>query len=408
MKKVKILFMGTVGLLVLLESCRPIADPLISPGPTPEASLRVAAVPSGGLSVWVPSFVVAGQPASFSGTVTNADITKVSATLDGFAVAQDIPVVGGSYTFSVTLNTPGLARRMQVVGNSASNTALGSAGATVEVKAAGSVPGPVLISGLSSVKIGQTIQLAGTTGSGIATISATIDGYTIGAATNLQPVNGQFTFGLTLLNAGIARKLVVIARSASGVKVGETLKYIDAVAAVVANVPYFWQMNNQAGPGSGTCAVTSFAMVLRYFTGGTDVTPDNMIRKWGGDYRVFQAVSGIENYFNREAVSRNSPWRDQASYTATPAQLRAQLDKGIPAIVHGYFTNSGHVMVVLGYDADYYYCNDPYGKWGEVYKGSSSYIIRATGGIGVRYRRAPFERAIGSGGDAWIHFFSKN
>ena len=36
---------------------------------------------------------------------------------------------------------------------------------------------------------------------------------------------------------------------------------------------------------------------------------------------------------------------------------------GRPVIIHGYFTASGHIIVIRGYDASGFIVNDPYGEF---------------------------------------------
>ncbi len=73
------------------------------------------------------------------------------------------------------------------------------------------------------------------------------------------------------------------------------------------------------------------------------------------------------------------------------AGLKSDHDRGHPVIVHDYFTRSGHVVVVLGYDEEGYYVHDPAGAWSQVFKGCYS-----SGGSGraTFYRRSAFEAAI--------------
>ena len=73
------------------------------------------------------------------------------------------------------------------------------------------------------------------------------------------------------------------------------------------------------------------------------------------------------------------------------AGLKSELDRGHPVIIHGYFTRSGHVVVVLGYDDNGYYVNDPAGARSQVFKGGYS-----SGGSGrnTYYRRGAFEAAV--------------
>jgi hypothetical protein len=78
---------------------------------------------------------------------------------------------------------------------------------------------------------------------------------------------------------------------------------------------------------------------------------------------------------------------------------------GKPYVVHGYFTPPGHIMVVLGFDGTYYYCNDPAGKWNQLYAGSGYSGVNTTEGIGIKYRKDAFEQAISPDGKVWVHDF---
>jgi uncharacterized protein YvpB len=43
--------------------------------------------------------------------------------------------------------------------------------------------------------------------------------------------------------------------------------------------------------------------------------------------------------------------------------IRRSIAQGRPCIVHGYFTDFGHIIVVRGYDERGFYVNDPFGEW---------------------------------------------
>ena len=51
------------------------------------------------------------------------------------------------------------------------------------------------------------------------------------------------------------------------------------------------------------------------------------------------------------------------------AGLKSELHRGHPVIIHGCFTRSRHVVVVLGYDDNSYDVNNLAGAWSQVFKG---------------------------------------
>ncbi|MFN3328769.1 MAG: C39 family peptidase, partial [Fervidobacterium pennivorans] len=171
-------------------------------------------------------------------------------------------------------------------------------------------------------------------------------------------------------------------------------------------VPYYNQYENYAYPGS-TCNLTSVAMMLDYFgitkpginTGGWSRTPDYLISRFGGP--IYDA-SGLDWAFNTIAKEKGSSVR---MYTklGTVSDMRAELAKGRPIIVQGWYTRSGHVLVVISFDGTYYICNDPAGTWNQYKYGG--YVNRM--GKYVKYYKSYFEEASIDDGDGLIlfHYF---
>jgi uncharacterized protein YvpB len=165
-------------------------------------------------------------------------------------------------------------------------------------------------------------------------------------------------------------------------------------------VPYFYQYDNGLYPGA-SCQNTSIAMVLAYL--GWSGKPDDITREFGKNYA--QSPAGLADVFNRY-VSRSSLGMNiEPTTTGSLSGLRAALDRGHPAIIHGYFTRSGHVVVVLGYDDQGYYVHDPAGMWSQTFMGGYS---GGGSGYGVYYRKSAFESAVAtSNGSAplalWYH-----
>ncbi|RHW76489.1 C39 family peptidase [Colwellia sp. RSH04] len=174
---------------------------------------------------------------------------------------------------------------------------------------------------------------------------------------------------------------------------------------VAESVPYYFQLNNYYDP-YGTCSVTSLAMVtdLHNFTNPsvTGNTPDYLYEELGG---VLQTVPSLANGYNTMAIRAGSSKRADSKTNGTFAELQQALADGKVAIVHGWFTNPGHIMVVTGYDGAHYTVNDPFGRWNEQKWGSYNSSVS---GEGQKYSKAAFEYAIndnGQGNDLWLHIF---
>ncbi len=196
---------------------------------------------------------------------------------------------------------------------------------------------------------------------------------------------------------------------------GISLKMYANEAFQIADVPFYDQKQNKE-QGWRACNITSIAMMLDYF----DIspkdkvatrTPDYLFKKFGIKQDPFE----LQAIFNMVARDAGSTIRDVFYEHGTIAQLRELASKGTPTIIHGWFTDSGHILVVTGFDGENYIVNDPYGKWlGEKWQKSSVAYDSSVSGQGLRYEAKDFELAIndnGKGNDLWLHTFiniSKN
>ncbi|MDY6807029.1 MAG: C39 family peptidase [Cyanobacteriota bacterium] len=193
-------------------------------------------------------------------------------------------------------------------------------------------------------------------------------------------------------------------------------------AKVDLDVPYHSQLNNKIKP-SGACNVTSVAMILKYY-GIDSRTPadiandvqleDVLMQKtleWDSYYGYY---GGIKTRHKPEFLIRLlREWGDkygggnlQNSYFkefASEEDIKQHLAKGNPVIIHGWFTSSGHIIVVKGYDDNkgVWICNDPNGKW-LGYKGE--YADTSVTGGSVRYSYANVRDVCHIGGGIWCHF----
>ena len=161
------------------------------------------------------------------------------------------------------------------------------------------------------------------------------------------------------------------------------------------NIPYYNQYDNKHYPYS-TCQNTSIAMVLSHFQ--NDIYPDDIFSRWGKD--MAQSPSGLNYIYNHYATTSSIN-----TYTnASPEDLVNALSKGYIAIVHGYFTTYGHVLVVRSFDGQSYHVNDPAGKWKECFKCGYDGSYNGV----TRYPKQAFENALFTSDGysylpGWIH-----
>ena len=164
----------------------------------------------------------------------------------------------------------------------------------------------------------------------------------------------------------------------------------------IPEIPYYNQYDNRNYPYA-TCQNTSIAMVLSHFQ--YNIHPDEIFSRWGKD--MAQSPSGLNHVYNTYASSSTL----NTFTNASPEDLIAALGQGYIAIVHGYFTAYGHVLVVRGYDSQYYYVNDPAGKWDGCFR--CGYTSGNYNGV-TKYAKKAFENAVfTSNGSSylpgWIH-----
>ncbi len=249
------------------------------------------------------------------------------------------------------------------------------------------------------VYTGTPIVFSGTT-SNVTSLKFFLDGYPLGTAT---PSNGSYSFTATVNTAGIARVLRVEGYYGS-ILVKARNQTIDvrsstpvSTSPIIQGVPYYFQLNNTLYPYQ-SCQNTSIAMVLGYYGAGT--SPDNITGRHGKN--AAQTVPGLQSVFNYEAQRAGLSVRITGTQSGTLSQMEALLDQGKPVIAHGYTTSFGHVLVFIGYDANYYYAHDPYGVWdGVAY--SSGYSGGSTSGKAIRYSKSSVRSAFSPDGWLWMH-----
>ncbi|NEP46497.1 MAG: hypothetical protein F6K35_47805 [Okeania sp. SIO2H7] len=128
------------------------------------------------------------------------------------------------------------------------------------------------------------------------------------------------------------------------------------------DVPYRNQLNNEYQPLS-TCNVTSVAMCLKYRgivgDGSKPQLEDQIFQRAqniGADIHSPEGIKRIVESYDRI---------DVLNIEGTLADVRKSIDKDAPVIIHGFFTDPGHIIVITGYsfEDEEVFVRDPYGEW---------------------------------------------
>jgi uncharacterized protein YvpB len=167
--------------------------------------------------------------------------------------------------------------------------------------------------------------------------------------------------------------------------------------SVKLDVPYKSQLDNQENP-TGSCNVTSLAMCLEFL---------GAVRK----RKDCQFEDELYRYAESQDLDRHSPHdlasiveaygcRDEFRTDATVAQVKASLCAGKPVVVHGYFTTSGHIVTLVGFDQTGFFVHDPYGEWNDW-----GYNTQNSGKC-LHYSYRMMVNTCMPDGSFWVHFLS--
>lgn len=126
------------------------------------------------------------------------------------------------------------------------------------------------------------------------------------------------------------------------------------------NIPYHTQLNNEHNP-YGSCNVTSVAMCLRFkgIVGDGDGQLEDQVFE-------YMAAHGLSQYSPKDlawVMNQRYKIKDDFTEFGTIERCCQHLSGGNPCIIHGWFTQSGHIIVLVGYDKSGFLVHDPYGEW---------------------------------------------
>ena len=170
-------------------------------------------------------------------------------------------------------------------------------------------------------------------------------------------------------------------------------------ASVRLNVPFKSQLDNFYNP-HGSCNVTSIAMCLRYLG-----VPryDNRYRQFEDELYRWCLDRGYSRH-NPEhlaRVVRDYKRKDDFTYWGTIERCQNHLRGGNPCVIHGYFTSFGHIIVLVGFDANGFIVHDPYGEWF-----STGYRTDKSGAF-LHYSYNLIRRTCIPDGQFWVHYISR-
>lgn len=165
----------------------------------------------------------------------------------------------------------------------------------------------------------------------------------------------------------------------------------------INGVPYKSQLDNWYNP-TGACNVTSLAMCLEYlktprrtnYTQFEDELYEYALNQGYSRHNPYDLARIVKDYGRQDFFTENTLIEDIQDWIAA----------GNLAVIHGYFTAFGHIIVVVGYDEAGFIVHDPYGEWLP-----SGYRTDLSGAY-LHYSYSLIERVCIPDGKFWVHFIS--
>ena len=115
----------------------------------------------------------------------------------------------------------------------------------------------------------------------------------------------------------------------------------------------------------------------------------------GFDYHDHQALEMAANFWGHKSCV------DHFTAAGTIQMAKDNLDSGNPVITAGYFTDSGHIVALRGYDEGGFFVNDPYGEWfADGYRNLGQ-------GENLHYSYKLIRETCEIDGYLWLHLFNK-
>lgn len=169
-------------------------------------------------------------------------------------------------------------------------------------------------------------------------------------------------------------------------------------------VPYKSQNDNLHNP-TGSCNVTSIAMCLEYLK----ISRKQSQGQFEDELYQYALDQGLSRHSGDDlaVIVRDYGAKDKFTTTATIEQVKDWLANGNPAVVHGFFTRIGHIIVLVGYDSKGFIVHDPYGEWfAEGYDINDPYGNNQKGKF-LHYSYGMIKDTCIPDGQFFVHFISR-
>lgn len=178
---------------------------------------------------------------------------------------------------------------------------------------------------------------------------------------------------------------------------------------IIENFPYRSQTDNEIRP-FGTCNVTSIAMCLLYH----GIVGDNSYPQLEDQLTQRCWDNGWDRHDAEDLkrLAESFPGiRDNFTDRGTLTDIKQALTSGIPIVLHGYFTKSGHIIAASGFDEKGLIAQDPFGEWYEDGYDINDYNNPAKG-KNIHYswgmiRRLCSPESVGNPQHIWLHRISR-
>jgi hypothetical protein len=177
--------------------------------------------------------------------------------------------------------------------------------------------------------------------------------------------------------------------------------------SVRLNVPYKSQLDNRYEPYSA-CNVTSFGMVFDYYDIGfvhtfTGRHKQNKNKQIEDDIYEYMSEKGLNKHYPEDLaqMARDFGLKDDFTVHGTFERCKQHLSNGNLLVLHGYFTQPGHIIVGVGYDEDGLLVHDPYGEWFP-----RGYRTDLSGAY-LHYSNELIRKTCAYDGEFWVHYLSK-
>ena len=170
------------------------------------------------------------------------------------------------------------------------------------------------------------------------------------------------------------------------------------------NVPYKSQNDNIENP-TGACNVTSLAMCLEYLK----IPRRTSVGQFEEELYRYALDQGLDRHSPDDLaqIVRDYGAKDSFTQTASIDEVKDWLSHQKPAVIHGYFTAYGHIIVLVGYDSTGFIVHDPYGEWF-----ADGYDLNNPDGNNEKgkfqhYSYNLIRETCIPDGNFWVHFISK-